>query len=192
MIPYSCDTVFECDVGKIDIRPLFVVLSSDPPQARDKCFYRQPNKVNSFKLEEEEKNTHQPDPLQPKSGPSIVAPCPGCSCQCPGHYKGMVGGGRGLQKGWLMFKGIVTQFVFFQLNLIFWIVMVVWYCSFWGVYKPPKLDNSDVEVCPHGPQITAHCAAAFKVPLRRHSRKSLGPYTLETLQECETALTSQY
>ena len=116
------------------------------------------------------KNTHQPDPLQPKSGPSIVAPCPGCSCQCPGHHKGMVGGGRGLQKGWLMFKGIVTQFVFFQLNLIFWIVMVVWYCSFWGVYKPPKLDNSDVEVCPHGPQITAHCAAAFRVPLRRNSR----------------------
>ena len=52
MIPYLCDTVFESDVyqclvsdvyGKIDIRPLFVVLSSDLPQAPDKentlCFY---------------------------------------------------------------------------------------------------------------------------------------------------------
>ena len=62
MIPYSCDTVFECDAGKIDIRPLFVVLSSDLPQARDKCFYRQPNKVNSFKLEEEEKIPTSPTP----------------------------------------------------------------------------------------------------------------------------------
>ena len=43
VIPYLCDTVFESDTGKIDIRLLFVVLSSDLPQAPDKentlCFY---------------------------------------------------------------------------------------------------------------------------------------------------------
>ena len=43
---FECDTIFECDTDKIDIRPLFVVLSSDLPQAPDKentlCFYKQP------------------------------------------------------------------------------------------------------------------------------------------------------
>ena len=43
VITYLCDTEFESDTGRIDIRPLFVVLSSDLPQAPDKentlCFY---------------------------------------------------------------------------------------------------------------------------------------------------------
>ena len=52
VIRYSCDTVFESDTGKIDIRPLFVVLSSDLPQAPDKentlCFYNTSEFIKGF------------------------------------------------------------------------------------------------------------------------------------------------
>ena len=49
---FECDTTFECDTDKIDIRPLFVVLWSDLPQAPDKentlCFYKQPKNEYKF------------------------------------------------------------------------------------------------------------------------------------------------